>query len=374
MIEKKNAIQQEALNNISKNLGGTIAMATGTGKSRVFILACAQAIAKNPEASLCLVVPTEKLRDENWHEEFKKWGYEDIYTNNLDRYCYASISKSDVKYDLIGADEVHNITENNSVFFENNKGAVIIGMTATPPEEQLKKELLNKYCPIVFTYTLHQGIEDGIILPFKIKVVETQLDASDKYIIAGSKKKQFNTTEYDHYQYLTKQINVARYARNTKLEQFRTFQRMRFLYNLKSKTEAAEFIRDHYLKDKKSIIFCGSIAQAETLCENSFHSKSKDKPLEDFIHGKINMLSCVKALNEGINIPYLDAALIVQSSSKKREIIQRIGRCVRWREDAEATIYIISTINTQDQVWTTKAIEEFPEATIEYIHFKNLKR
>lgn len=367
-------IQKEALEAIRRNFGGTIAMATGVGKSKVFIMACAEKLAEDPTAKLCLVVPTEKLRDENWHEEFKKWGHENIYLNNLDRYCYASISKVKDLYALIGADEVHNITENNSKFFEHNKSATVIGMTATPPEEMDKLKLLNSYCPIVYTYTLQQAMQHGIILPFCIKVVETSLDNTDKYISAGSKTKPFKTTELDYYNYLTKLLNVARYSKNPKLEQFRTFQRMRFLYNLKSKTDAAKIIRDNYLKDKRSMIFCGSIAQAEDLCANSYHSKTTDKALNNFIHGNINMLSCVKALNEGINIPSLDAALIVQSSSKKREVIQRIGRCVRWREGAEATIWLISTVNTQDQVWTANAIEEFPKSIIEYVHFKNLKK
>lgn len=346
-------------------------MATGTGKSKVFIMLCVEILKLNPDARLCLLVPTEKLRDHNWKEEFTKWGHDDIY-KKLDRHCYASATKIRKKYDVIGLDEVHNLTENSAKFLDKNTEARILGMTATPPEEEHKKDLLAKYCPIIYEYSLHEGIDDGIILPFKIKIVELSLDSKDKYITAGNKDNPFKTTEVEYYKYLTSLINKARYSRNTKLEQFRIFHRMRFLYSLKSKTDAANKIIANYLQDKKSMIFCGSIAQAKDLCNYTYHSQTDDKDLNKFIRGEINMISCVRALNEGINIPSLDAALIVQGSSKKREIIQRIGRCVRWRENASADIYILSTVDTQDQVWTSKAVEEFPKETIEYIHYKNL--
>ena len=354
-----------------KTKKGTIAMATGVGKSKVFILMCIEMLKINSNLRICLVVPTEKLRDENWKKEFSKWGQEDIYSK-LDRYCYASISKIKTSYDVIGLDEVHNLTENNAVFLEKNKKAHILGMTATPPEELNKQELLAKYCPIIYSYSLIEGITDGIVLPFKIKIVELSLDSTDKYIIAGSKDKPFKTTELAQHKYLTILINKARYLKNAKLEEFRILHRMRFLYNLKSKTEIAKKIIDKYLINKKSIIFCGSIAQAEELCKNTYHSKTNNKALDRFISGEINQISCVKALNEGINIPFLDAALIVQGSSKKRELIQRIGRCVRYRENALAEIYILSILNTQDQIWTENAITDFPSENIEYTNFKNI--
>ena len=67
-------------------------MATGVGKSKVFIMLCVEILKLNPDAKLCLLVPTEKLRDHNWKEEFDKWGHADIY-KKLDRYCYVSAKK-----------------------------------------------------------------------------------------------------------------------------------------------------------------------------------------------------------------------------------------------------------------------------------------
>lgn len=367
----KNKIQRDAQDKWLETLRGTLAMATGVGKSKVFINILVDLFKTNPNTTVCLIVPTEKLRDENWREEFIKWGAEELY-NKIDRYCYASVSKVKKNYDMICADEIHNITELNSVFFELNKEANILGLTATPPDEIEKKALLNKYCPVVFTYTLQQGVEDGIVVPFRIKIVEIPLDSVNKTVTVKTKENEFQTTEANHYKYLTSLVMKARYSGNKNLEKFRTLHRMKFLYSLKSKTELAKKILSKYLSDKKTLIFCGTIAQAEELCENRYHSKTGDKAFRLFAEGKINHLSSVKALNEGMNIPELDAALIVQGSSQKREIIQRIGRLVRWRENHTADIWILNSLDTQDVVWTAKALEHFPKNIIEYIHHKNL--
>ena len=48
------------------NCKGTALLATGSGKSKIFV----NIVSKEKKKSL-LVVPTEKLRDRNWKEEFK---------------------------------------------------------------------------------------------------------------------------------------------------------------------------------------------------------------------------------------------------------------------------------------------------------------
>ena len=40
------------------------------------------------------------------------------------------------------------------------------------------------------------------------------------------------------------------------------------------------------LSDKRLLLFCGSINQAEDLYPNTFHSKSSDKGLQNLLMGK----------------------------------------------------------------------------------------
>ena len=85
-----------------------------------------------------------------------------------------------------------------------------------------------------------------------------------------------------------------------------------------------------------------------------------------FQEGLLTRLSCVEALNEGINIPDVDGSIMVQVRSSDIKLIQRIGRNIRFKEGHEAHIYIIVCKNTQDEVWFNKASLNLEENRIEY--------
>jgi len=148
--------------------------------------------------------------------------------------------------------------------------------------------------------------------------------------------------------------------------------KIQVLYDLKSKTELAKYMLDNIINHNlRLLIFCGSIKQAETLCDYTYHSKTTDEHLNMFVNKKINRLACVQALNEGHNIPKVDAALIVQLNSNDKDLIQRIGRVIRLRDGHKANIWILSTIDTQDEKWVDKALSNFNN--IVYINEKNIK-
>lgn len=374
-INKKNEIQNEALQTwINNNCKGSLAMATGVGKSKVALLAIDYLIntlgIKKPK--ILLAVPTESLRDKNWLDEFVKWKVKKYY-KFLDRYCYVSLNKiENTHYDLIIFDELQNITENNSKFFTQNTFDRILGLSATPPSDEIKKLLVKNFCPIIYKYELDQAVDSGVVAPYKINLVEVQLNNTDKYIQAGTKAKPFMTTEYNHYQYLSKQILQLKYAGKQQAAMFAQLNRQRFLGNLKSKTEIAKLIRDKYITNDRSLIFCHSIAQAEEMCSDTFHSKSKKDSLAKLRSKEIDKLSCVKALNEGENIPDLDSAIIIQINSVERNLIQQLGRTIRWRLNHEAVIWILVAVNTQDEVWWAKCSENLDKQKITFINSKNL--
>ena len=147
---------------------------------------------------------------------------------------------------------------------------------------------------------------------------------------------------------------------------------MRFLQNLKTKYKVAEHIIKDYIKDEKHLVFGSSIEMVEKMCKYTFHSKTDDKDFNKFVKGKVKQLGCIKALNEGVNIPDLDSAIITAYSSNPLETIQRIGRVVRVREGHQATIWILCCLETQEVKWLDKALEGFDKSVVEYINYKNL--
>ena len=370
-------VQEEAKQAVIKNNGGMIAMATGSGKSRVAV-ELAKYYINSVDKSLSLIVPTEKLRDENWKEEYSKWNADYLWTPTI-RLCYASASKIQNKdFELAILDEGHNITELSSEFFSNNKVERKVLLTATPPSDPVKKEIHKSLgINLVYELTLDQAVRLGFVAPYKITVVSVALDNTTKNIPGGTKLKPFMTTESAAYAYHCKAIQQAMFDKTPsgrKRHQFAILRRMQFIYKIPSKTEVIKFLLEKVIpQDDRSLIFCGSIEQAEAVCPNRYHSKSGDKAYNAFKAEEINRLSCVKAINEGHNFPGVDSGIVGQLNSKEKDLVQRIGRLIRYRPGHEAHLYIVVSESTQDEKWLENAVENLDQSKIEYVRFINFK-
>lgn len=372
IFEKKDKLQKKALKSWKDaKFNSLIAMCTGSGKTRVGILASQYALEHNPKARILIVCPTTKLRDVGWADEFRKWKAWKQYTTNVETVCYASLDKiKGEDYSLVIMDEAHNMTEPKMKFFKNNKVRSILALTATPPKDEDKIDIFKRLnISISFKYTLEEGVTDGVVAPFNITIIEMELDGKDK-IYPSSKKSSYKMTEKQKYASYDHAIRGMLYSGQD--PKFMYMHRMRFLYNLTSKTKHAKEILKKHFVGERSLIFSASIDQSEKLCKHTFHSKSKDDKLTDFKKKRINKLAAIKRLNEGENIPDLDSCLIVQLTSKDKDLIQRIGRIVRFRKDHEAKIWILVVKDTQDEKWAKNALFEFNPDRIDYISFKDL--
>ena len=323
-------VQEEAKQAVIKNNGGMITMATGSGKSRVAVELAKYYYNPLDDYNAALLVPTEKLRDENWQEEFEKWEAKNVW-RGTERLCYASASKiKDYDFPIVILDEGHNITELSSEFFSNNKVERTVLLTATPPSDPVKKEILKSLgIKLVYEVTLDQAVRLGFVAPYKITVVSVALDNTTKNIPGGTKLKPFMTTESAAYAYHCKAIQQAMFDKTPsgrKRHQFAILRRMQFIYKIPSKTEVIKFLLEKVIpQDDRSLIFCGSIEQAEAVCPNRYHSKSGDKAYNAFKAEEINRLSCVKAINEGHNFPGVDSGIVGQLNSKEKDLVQRIN-------------------------------------------------
>jgi superfamily II DNA or RNA helicase len=371
-------VQNEAIQAVIDNDGGMIAMATGSGKSRVAV-ELAKYYCEPFTSDLALLVPTEKLRDENWLEEFEKWGASPLW-NDTQSLCYASASKiGGYNFDLVILDEGHNITELASEFFTINNIQRTVLLTATPPTDPIKVDILNRLnIRLVYQLTLDDAVRLGFVAPYKITVVTVPLDNVTKNIPGGNKANPFMTTESATYAYWNKRVQSCmgnQTPQGKAKMKFAILGRMQFIYKIPSKTQVIKFILDKVIpKEDRTIVFCGNIEQAETVCPTFYHSKSTSVAYDDFKSEKINRLSCVKAINEGHNFPGVDSGIIGQLNSKEKDLVQRIGRLIRFRPGHEAHLYIVISESTQDEKWLENATENLDQSKIEYVRIDNFKK
>lgn len=361
---------------------GTLELATGCGKTKI-ALECLEEInhfflqTQQSLPSVLIVVPTEEMRDTDWPEESSKWG---IPLDNCKLVCYAALGKEVLsKYELIIYDECHRLTIPNlrklELEMEVRPSLFVLGLTATLPKVQYEDdrervELLRSLLPTVYKVSTDEAVELGLIADFHVHVLRFNLDGVNKNIPAGTKLKPFMQTEEMVYRFLTKKLQLASMAakNNPSKEGFRfsaISKRTQFLYNLPSKLRLARLCLKRLRAEEKvrTLVFTGSIEQANALCgDQVYHSESTKEALDRFQAKEINLLGAVKALNEGKNLTEPDNGLIVQVDSVDRNLVQRIGRLVRIRyENMEhkALVIILVAAGTADENWYRSAIQYF---------------
>jgi superfamily II DNA or RNA helicase len=116
-------------------------------------------------------------------------------------------------------------------------------------------------------------------------------------------------------------------------------------------------------KGKRIIIFHEEIEKAETIRKilyerghsvTIYHSQLSDDRRRDnllqFRKGMIEILVCCRALDEGVDVPEADVAIIAASTSSSRQRIQRVGRVIRLHKDKDyARIYTLYATEREEE-------------------------
>lgn len=385
-MSKRDDIQKKVVKELSNNdWSGIIYAATAFGKTKTII----DALMEYKPESVLWVVPTTSLRDKEVPEEFKKWGEEMLERTTI--ICYRSLHKYIDAYETVVLDEADCLSVKNRAELDNIEYDNIIICTATRPKVE-KRYLLEELTDIVWEYTLKDGVNDGIIAPFTVEVIRIEPEAYIKNISAGTKAKPFLTTEKEQLAYYDKtmrasMIRISRLESNLKklnrkirkqssslLINSRTnlkkdlgmnygrmrrirMQRSELIYKSETKLNAAKALLEKLYDDERVLILTQRIDVADSLCDHAHHSNSKEW-LEPFVNEEINRLSACTSLNRGKNIPELDSVFIHQCNSTEADMVQRIGRSVRWRKGHHASIYLLCLVGTQDEKWVKAATKD----------------
>jgi superfamily II DNA or RNA helicase len=369
----RNQVQREAytavLNSSHRNC--IVALATGAGKSKIAI-DLFNTFADRYEQKSLLVVPTLKLKNDNWLEEFTKWSTD---YSSIEKICYKSCIKyAGQVYPLIVLDEGHNLTAKSSSILKDNQYAKCLYLSATLPENNLKREMLkNKGFKVVYQLSLEECVKLGFVADYEITVVKVPLETEDKKYHFYEEGSKVYVSEFEMNAYHDKVVKKALdnpYAKSV-LKKKVIMNRMQFIYNLRSKTEALKFLKNSIVPENtRTLYFCGSIKQAEELSTYHYHSKSSSKHYDAFKKEEINHLSSVSSLNEGHTFPNLNTVVISQVQSSEKDLVQRIGRALR---NKKGTVYILISQNTQDEKWLENALLFFDKTKVNYVDYETFK-
>lgn len=335
-----------------------LGLATGVGKTLVGLMHIEKHV--TPLMNILIVAPKTAIMSE-WKAQAVKFGKESLLDVAVFT-TYLSLSKMNPDdYDLVYLDECHSLLDSHRPFLENFKGK-ILGLTGTPPKRKgtEKSDMVDEFCPIVYTYMTDEAVDANILNNYKIIVHQLHL-STKKNIAVKTKKANFFTSEVANYEYWS---NRTENARPGKDKQISSVMRMKAMMEFPSKEAYAKLLSNSI--KSKCIIFANTQEQADRLCSHSYHSTNPDSKdnLELFKEGKISKLSCVLQLSEGVNVPDLKQGIILHAYGNERKAAQRIGRMLRLNPNETATVHILCYMNTVDEKWVKAALEDFSEDKI----------
>lgn len=391
--------QKEAIRNW-KNQGyiGIYDMATGTGKTytalgsilylskelddniAVFILCPYVHLVGQWEEDLIQwgvrpIVAHGQSSDENWekrlicsYKHFKKFKKPFVCVTTNDTYISEKIQKviNNITPDMnimVVVDEAHNIGSKTMSNYLNYNIKYRLALSATIERYKDKSGtdcIYNYFKGKCIEYPLSKAIEEGKALcKYEYHVIYSFLSPE----------------ELNKYQRITKELKKYVIYKNGKKKyndcgKIKLFERRRILAGARDKIDLLENVMSKYKYDKFILVYCGatSILDEETNCyekqillvnkmiENKLNmsvhkftaeenAKERMTIKECFAKGMYQVLTAIKCLDEGVNIPNIQTAFILSSSQNPKEFVQRRGRLLRKSKGKDkAVIYDFVTL------------------------------
>ena len=357
----RNQIQQDALDIAINNDRCGLGISMGVGKTRIGI----QHLQANYNQFVKALVVVPKLSiQKSWLDELIKMNLSDILLKHITFSTYLSLSKQNANdYDIIYLDECHSLLDNHQNFLNLYKGK-ILGLTGTPPKRRgtEKYRMVQKYCPIIYNFSVDQATDNNILNDYKIIIHKLNLSGLPTLSkINNTTGGTWYTNEKKDYEYHTlKIIN----ATTEKQKQFAAIMRMKAMMEYPTKESYALGLIKNI--SEKCIIFANTQKQADRMCKHSYHAgnKNSENNLELFCDGRIDKLSCVLQLSEGVTISGLKEGIIMHAYGNERKTSQRIGRLLRLNPKEKAICHILCYENTIDEKWVDSALSGFDSTKI----------
>lgn len=375
--------QKEAITNwMERKCCGIFDMATGTGKTYTGLAAISTlSYALNDNLAVIIVVPYRYLV-EQWVEDINLFGVKPViaysylgqnwrreFQDSMNAYncgaiknfCIittnATFSGTDFQEILskfkknfcFVVDEAHNFGAKKLSRLLPKKARYRLALSATIERYRDKEgtETLKKYFgqePCI-SFTLKEAIKAGFLTPYYYHPVIVYL----------------NEEELEKYNELTQQIvkiagfNVTMQDDGSYLDML-LIKRARIIAGCAEKIDALIDKIEPYKNDNNMLVYCGAtkydrkditdeddikqIDEVNRRLYEKLHMKvrkftaSEDinerrEIREMFINKDIQVITAIKCLDEGVNIPAIEKAFILASSTNPKEYIQRRGRVLR---------------------------------------------
>jgi len=361
--------QTEALEAwVQGGMRGVVVLPTGTGKTHMANLAIQYA--KRPAL---VVTPTIDLMNQ-WYDELVTCfdtevgliggGYHEIQPLTVTTYdsAYMNMERIGNRFGLLIFDECHHLPNPTYGLAATCSIAPFrLGLTATPERADAAHEHLDRLIgPIVYRREITQ-LRGHYLAEYRVETRYVNLTDEERLRYETCRETYRNFLR-DHgidlrqpdawgkFLYLAFRSDEGRAAYQAYREQKDLALAAPAKLNLLAK------LLDHHHGDR-ILIFTHDNATAYEISRRflvpviTHQTKAKERReiLLRFNDGRYPIVATSRVLNEGVNVPEANVAVILSGSGSVREHVQRLGRILRKKGDKEAILYEVISRGTSEE-------------------------
>jgi len=274
-----------------------------------------------------------------------------------------------------------------------------LGLSATPIRDWDyigTKKIMDYFGGIVYKYTIPDGIKAGYLVPYEyhVKPVVLTLDEIKKYLEVSEEIRKVVRMILKEFpgQSIKNLISMAEELGEYDEEMIMSLQnllvnRRRIIKKCKNKYDATLDIIDEYGEIIKScLIYCEDYKQLDItkklmldkgLSVGEYTARldkdERERTFDSMKAGHIKFLLSCKCLDEGVDIPACESAILMANSTVEREFIQRRGRVLRPHPDKKTAIifdlFVLPYKDAQNQVPLNEVEREIMTSELNRIRF-----
>ncbi len=352
---------------------GVVVLPTGTGKSHVAELAIERA-----QRPALVVTPTIDLMQQWARDLAANFGTEvgmlgggssDVRPITVTTYdsAYLNVERIGNKFGLLVFDECHHLP--GQTYSLSALGAIApfrLGLTATPERsDQLHEQLDHLIGPILYRREIGQ-LKGEFLAQYQVRTLYVQLSDDERFAY-DTNRELYRTFLLENRIDLRRNgawgqflATAARTPRGRMA--FKAFRDHRTIaLAAPAKLRVLEGIMDRHMGDRV-IVFAHDNATVYRIAReflvpvitHSTKARERKTVLERFASGDYTVVATSRVLNEGVDVPEANVAVVLSGTSTVREHVQRLGRILRKKGDKQAVLYEIITQGTLEETTSTR--------------------
>ena len=350
---------------------GVLEMATGSGKT-IAAMICAHRLYEEHNPLLIVVAAPYIPLIQQWCDEISPFGLKAVNLteshgargrarelNKIKRQLRAGRSdvetvvvshktfcNSDFKAEiekfncttLLIADEVHNLGSEGFItdlpsFFDYR-----LGLSATPIrqyDEQGTEIIFSFFGPVVFQFTLEEAIGRCLVeYDYYVHPVELTQDEMDRWYELTEKIKAnvWRSEPEEPDEYLTKLLRDRRAILESAENKIAVLEAVLIHENFRSLRHTLIYASDkapQQLDAINALLKAQGVLFHQLTYEETANREKTKQIIGSFQEGTLGILTAKRVLDEGVNIPQIQKAFILASTTVERQWIQRRGRLLR---------------------------------------------